>query len=323
MKEAFNIYQLDSLIDEKTEIPLERALYKDIFSTACYLYLIGNIEASEKLCNTLFDYLGRKRGTYFSELMSSLCGNEKKYGMGISSHVEILNMFPNNNSMGGVPERTANTLHSLANSVCKIQPQSRKSVTICLKSLIDEKDEKKRREIVRGENWSSKSETVIYRIGYKDEALIKAMSAAGISLCQSWNSSWESIKEEYEQNKKVAKQNKVALPEKPEKPKKLFELARLNELKTDTLALYVGQSKDICKRMEWHLGVTNPSSYAMHLLRWLPDYGASILNMPIKIELWTVPPCEENIDLHERVAQALEDQLWDECQPLFGKRGAR
>lgn len=89
-----DINKLCSIIDEESKTATERVLYRDTFALACYLHLNGQKIAGIKLCNTLFDHLGRNlRSTYLSSVTSTLAGNEKTYARNISAHLEINKLF--------------------------------------------------------------------------------------------------------------------------------------------------------------------------------------------------------------------------------------
>jgi len=222
-------------------------------------------------------------------------------------------MKNNTGHIGGLPERTAATLREIANAAVDVSLEVKTPITITLHELFSQISDKARRKIVRDWQWPSVGETVIYRIGHEDEHLLQAMAAAGKRLCDDRKVAQEQHKEEQKRIK--------AKGDNATKIKRPFEMAKINGyVEGETSALYIGQSHSTTSRMEWHLGVTNPSAYALHFLRWLPEYDKKILDMSIKVELWTVPRTSPT--LHERIAQAFEDQLWDECKPLFGKQGA-
>lgn len=89
-----DISKLDSIIKEKSVTPTEQVLYRDVFAVACHLHGTGHQQAGNKLIKTLFDHLGRNmRQTYLSEVASSVEGNERKYAMAISAHLEINKLF--------------------------------------------------------------------------------------------------------------------------------------------------------------------------------------------------------------------------------------
>ena len=77
--------------------------------------------------------------------------------------------------------------------------------------------------------------------------------------------------------------------------------------------LYVGSSADIGKRLREHLGYGARQTYALQLAHWARDLRLEVEFVCVKYE-----GTED-----KEVLQALEDTLWDELQPLFGRRGRR
>lgn len=77
--------------------------------------------------------------------------------------------------------------------------------------------------------------------------------------------------------------------------------------------LYVGSSQNLRKRIAEHLGVGSKSTYALHLSCWAGKH-----ELPLTLHCATYTPVT-----HPAAAQALEDALWDELTPMFGRRGAR
>lgn len=86
--------------------------------------------------------------------------------------------------------------------------------------------------------------------------------------------------------------------------------ARLNEQKDN---LYVGSSQDIGKRILEHLGFGQSKTYSLQLAHWSQE-------LALQIEL--VCARYEN-STSEEVMQALEDALWNQLTPMFGRRGRR
>jgi hypothetical protein len=86
--------------------------------------------------------------------------------------------------------------------------------------------------------------------------------------------------------------------------------ARLNK---ESEWLYVGSSKIIYQRLKEHLGFGSKQTYALHLMHW-----ARSLDLEIKFECAKYPPGTSKIAL-----QALEDTLWEELLPMFGRQGVR
>lgn len=76
--------------------------------------------------------------------------------------------------------------------------------------------------------------------------------------------------------------------------------------------LYVGRSQKLKSRLKQHLDAGSEGIFAMHLLRW----GASI-DARIKIYCYRFDR-QPNL-----IIQALEDGLWDNFQPMFGRKGEK
>ncbi|HCG7354113.1 hypothetical protein CGJ95_22250 [Vibrio parahaemolyticus] len=74
--------------------------------------------------------------------------------------------------------------------------------------------------------------------------------------------------------------------------------------------LYVGRSKKLRSRLNQHLGAESGGLFAMHMSRW-----AIKTNVKIKVSYYQI----DNED--DLLIQALEDGLWDELQPMFGRKG--
>ena len=86
--------------------------------------------------------------------------------------------------------------------------------------------------------------------------------------------------------------------------------ARLNK---ESEWLYVGSSKLIYQRLKDHLGYSSKQTYAIHLAYW-----ARSIDLEIKFECAKYPPGTSKIAL-----QVLEDTLWEELLPMFGRQGVR
>ncbi|MGH8128092.1 MAG: hypothetical protein ACRETC_06955 [Gammaproteobacteria bacterium] len=86
--------------------------------------------------------------------------------------------------------------------------------------------------------------------------------------------------------------------------------SRLNEL---SQILYVGGSRSIATRLRQHLGFGARKTYSLHLSHWAQDLG---LNLRFY--------CAGFEDAQDaEVFQTLEDQLWEESTPMFGRKGRR
>jgi len=87
--------------------------------------------------------------------------------------------------------------------------------------------------------------------------------------------------------------------------------ARMNGHESQTL--YVGSSRAINKRVAEHLGFGSKHTYALHMRYW-----AEILEGRFSIVIYRFDDCE-----NKKVIQAIEDGLWDQLKPMFGKQGAK
>ncbi len=76
--------------------------------------------------------------------------------------------------------------------------------------------------------------------------------------------------------------------------------------------MYVGSSKKGSSRFKQHMGFRAPGTYALQLLHWArPELGG------IRIDV-----LEVGDGVSDRSMLHLEDQLWFELKPLFGRRGS-
>lgn len=103
----------------------------------------------------------------------------------------------------------------------------------------------------------------------------------------------------------------------PERSARTYKLSRKNELTDDSVALYVGSSRDFASRLQQHFGFGFEGTYALHLKRWVPE---NLYHTPMALEYWTVRDGEQ---VRPIVLQAVEDYLWDHSRPAFGRRGSR
>lgn len=78
--------------------------------------------------------------------------------------------------------------------------------------------------------------------------------------------------------------------------------------------LYVGSSRSVATRLKEHLGFgSSPKTYALQFAHW-----AQGLDLSLKF------CCARYLDsVPAGVMQALEDALWLELAPMFGRRGSR
>jgi hypothetical protein len=77
--------------------------------------------------------------------------------------------------------------------------------------------------------------------------------------------------------------------------------------------LYVGRSDELPTRIWQHLGYGHGKTYALQLSHW-----AQPLRLCFELHCAQYPR-----DTEGDVLQAIEDQLWDEKKPMFGRRGPR
>lgn len=77
--------------------------------------------------------------------------------------------------------------------------------------------------------------------------------------------------------------------------------------------LYVGSSQKLAQRVKEHLGYGNKKTYSLQLNAWARD-----LNLHLEV-------CCAQYPAHTspEVLQALEDALWYELEPMFGRKGPR
>ena len=93
-----------------------------------------------------------------------------------------------------------------------------------------------------------------------------------------------------------------------EKGKRAY--ARLN---SPSSIIYVGSSEKIHQRIKEHLGFGAKGTYSLQLSAWAPPLSLSL-------KLWCAQYPENT---HTDVLQALEDALWSQLKPMFGRQGAR
>lgn len=87
---------------------------------------------------------------------------------------------------------------------------------------------------------------------------------------------------------------------------------RLNPNNKGTQYLYVGRSHKLRNRIRQHLGDGYKGTYAMHMKRWLNDPNIKIELLYYKFQ-----------DIENSFIQALEDAMWDQLKPCFGRKGAK
>jgi len=87
--------------------------------------------------------------------------------------------------------------------------------------------------------------------------------------------------------------------------------ARVNGHESQTL--YVGSSHAIKKRIAEHLGFGSQKTYALHMRYW-----AESLEGGFSIMIYRFDACD-----NKNVIQTVEDGLWAQLKPMFGRQGAK
>lgn len=93
-----------------------------------------------------------------------------------------------------------------------------------------------------------------------------------------------------------------------EKGKRAY--ARLN---APSSCIYVGGSEKIHQRIKEHLGYGAKGTYSLQLAAWAVPH-----NLHLKLCC-----AQYSAETSSEVLQALEDTLWAELKPMFGRQGAR
>jgi len=81
----------------------------------------------------------------------------------------------------------------------------------------------------------------------------------------------------------------------------------------DSKCLYVGSSGHMAQRLKEHLGFGAADTYALQLAHWAAELGLTLTLTCATYADGAVPDA----------IQAMEDALWDELRPIFGRRGTR
>lgn len=85
--------------------------------------------------------------------------------------------------------------------------------------------------------------------------------------------------------------------------------------KTGSEILYVGSSTtDFKSRIKNHLGVRGNRVYSLHLSKWDKN-----LNYNINIKSYELVS-QKAVKIDTYIVELIEQQIWDELQPSFGKR---
>ena len=77
--------------------------------------------------------------------------------------------------------------------------------------------------------------------------------------------------------------------------------------------MYVGSSEKVYQRLKEHLGFGAQGTYSLQLTCW-----ANSFDLEIEFEC-----AKYSATIGRKVLQVLEDTLWAELLPMFGRQGAR
>ncbi len=86
-----------------------------------------------------------------------------------------------------------------------------------------------------------------------------------------------------------------------------------SRLNRQNASFYVGSSQSVAKRLGEHLGYGASRTYALQFLHWAQPLGLNLRFVCAKYPEST--PYE--------IVQALEDALWEQKQPMFGRQGRK
>lgn len=92
--------------------------------------------------------------------------------------------------------------------------------------------------------------------------------------------------------------------------RKEYAFARMNVIND---VFYVGSSLNLKSRLKNHLGLTSKKTYSLQLAQWISNIKGSLK--------FTVYYFKDEIE--PEILQALEDALWRNLKPMFGKQGGR
>lgn len=81
---------------------------------------------------------------------------------------------------------------------------------------------------------------------------------------------------------------------------------------SDSDWLYVGSGAGVTSRLNEHLNHAHPKTYALHMDGWATGIRGTLSV--------SVLGCGE---VSPAIMGVIEDQLWDELRPMFGRRGRR
>ncbi|EIU7615471.1 hypothetical protein L3I75_004588 [Vibrio vulnificus] len=88
------------------------------------------------------------------------------------------------------------------------------------------------------------------------------------------------------------------------------DLPRLNEQHRGSQYLYVGRSHKLRSRIRQHLSDRYEGTYALHMMRW-----AKCVKENVELQYFCLK------DQDNLLVQAVEDSLWSELKPAFGRKG--
>jgi len=86
-----------------------------------------------------------------------------------------------------------------------------------------------------------------------------------------------------------------------------------SRLNTISPYLYIGSSRSLIGRINQHFGYGPKGTYAMQFIHWCKDFN-------LKVGL-TILNFDKTID--RKAFQALEDGIWEEFRPMFGRKGPK
>lgn len=100
----------------------------------------------------------------------------------------------------------------------------------------------------------------------------------------------------------------------PDKKDRSFSGPRVNKDNKGEKTLYVGSSENVAKRLTEHIWrAKHRNTYALNLGLWCPNSEGYI-----HVHVQPILNCNSR-----EVRQDLEDALWQQLKPIFGKRGGR
>lgn len=95
-----------------------------------------------------------------------------------------------------------------------------------------------------------------------------------------------------------------------------INLSRFNREHQNSTTLYVGSSTtDFVTRIKNHFGIMGKRMYSLHLAKWDEDYDYEII-----LETYQLKTNIEGEILERFVVEIVEQQIWEELKPMFGKK---